>query len=752
MRVETLRVTERARISSTTAGQGNGGSINIRAGEVELREFSSGIFAETGFRDTGSAGNIDLHADRLQVTEGARISSTTVSQGNGGSINIQVNEVELSGFSGGILAETASAGNAGPITLQVSETLRITEDAEISTTTFGQGNGASIVIQANNIELSGFSAGILAETKSRATGNAGDIDLQVTETLRVTEGAEINNTTSGQGDGGNIVIRANDVELSGLTSGIFAETSSGPDRTAGSIDLQVAETLKVTERAQISSTTSGQADGGRINIRANDVELSGFRSGVLAETINGTGNGGLINLQAETLQATEAAQISSATFGQGNSGNVVIDVDSLGLETGAQISSATFGQGNGGNVVIDVDNLSLETGAQISSAAFRQGDGGSLQIRANEIALTGISEFSTRSGIITSTRPGSEGAAGRIDLQVDTLQVTEGAQISSATAGQGDGNSVSIRANAIEVSGVALSNQLLPSEIVASAEPGSGGSAGSIDITVEDLQVTDTGRISVNDLGGGNASDLNIVANLNIMADRVLLTDNGVLTAEVTAGDQGNIVLLADSFLLMRRGALISANATNQATGGNITIEAPVILGLENSDIVANAVEGDGGRINISTQALLGLQFRDFRTPESDITASSQFGLDGIVQIETPDIDPNQGLVELPSALNDPSNQIATGCLTEADNTFIVTGRSGLSDAPGALNSSAVWEDWRPLETEESITATTVPETVTYIPLREATDIVTHVSGQVELVASNEAYISVPEESCGIEN
>ncbi|WP_292768319.1 hypothetical protein [Nostoc sp. NOS(2021)] len=38
------------------------------------------------------------------------------------------------------------------------------------------------------------------------------------------------------------------------------------------------------------------------------------------------------------------------------------------------------------------------------------------------------------------------------------------------------------------------------------------------------------------------------------------------------------------------------------SNSGNITIDSPIILGLEDSDIIANAVNGKSGNINITTQ------------------------------------------------------------------------------------------------------------------------------------------------------
>lgn len=92
----------------------------------------------------------------------------------------------------------------------------------------------------------------------------------------------------------------------------------------------------------------------------------------------------------------------------------------------------------------------------------------------------------------------------------------------------------------------------------------------------------------------------------------------------------------------------------------------------------------------ITADAIFGTQFRDQPTPESDITAtgaSPEFG--GTVQIDTADVDPSQGLVELPENLADASDQIAQNpCQKGSGSEFIVTGRGGLPSSPNDNFSS----------------------------------------------------------------
>ena len=86
-------------------------------------------------------------------------------------------------------------------------------------------------------------------------------------------------------------------------------------------------------------------------------------------------------------------------------------------------------------------------------------------------------------------------------------------------------------------------------------------------------------------------------------------------------------------------------------------------------------MDGNGGNIDITTQGIFGLEFSEQLTSENDITASSEFGINGIVKINNVNIDPSFGLVELPTQLKDSSQQISQGCFSNIGSTFVATGR-----------------------------------------------------------------------------
>ena len=149
------------------------------------------------------------------------------------------------------------------------------------------------------------------------------------------------------------------------------------------------------------------------------------------------------------------------------------------------------------------------------------------------------------------------------------------------------------------------------------------------------------------------------------------------------SGSEGNISLTSQDVVL-RRNSRITTNVDN-GTGGNINIDTDVLALLENSEIVAQVIEGRGGNINITTQGLFGLKFREQLTDKSDITASSEFGINGTVQINNVGIEPSSGLVELPELINT-DVVIANSCVARSnqqDSTFYITGKAGFPYVPG---------------------------------------------------------------------
>ena len=121
--------------------------------------------------------------------------------------------------------------------------------------------------------------------------------------------------------------------------------------------------------------------------------------------------------------------------------------------------------------------------------------------------------------------------------------------------------------------------------------------------------------------------------------------------------------------------------------GGNISIDTQVLAALQNSDITANSEGSFGGKEAINAKGILGTQYREFLTTESDITATSGKGAEfnGVVDINTITINPNFGLAELSTGLTDSSQKIVAGCSANRASNFTAIGRGGLSENPSQL-------------------------------------------------------------------
>jgi large exoprotein involved in heme utilization and adhesion len=205
---------------------------------------------------------------------------------------------------------------------------------------------------------------------------------------------------------------------------------------------------------------------------------------------------------------------------------------------------------------------------------------------------------------------------------------------------------------------------------------------------------------------------------------------------------KSNTVILRDT------GKIYTASL-GSGNGGNISITTNSIVGINNSDIIASAISGRGGKINITTSGIFGLQYRTLLTPENDITASSQFGVSGTVQVNTIGINPANALNELPSEITDSSRQIADRCGAAKTSSFIATGRGGMPQGPRKKKGSdRTWNDLRTNAVQASSIFTPIAQNISQ-PIVEASAFQIDESGSIALVAPNPISAQTAE-TCGM--
>nr|WP_306469527.1 filamentous hemagglutinin N-terminal domain-containing protein [Oscillatoria laete-virens] len=696
-----------------------GGNLTAPSGRVELSSVqnSSSIsinstengftlgyeqvptFADIRLSDAASidvsgegAGEIQVQGRQVLLEDGSTLLAVTEGSLPGGSIAVNASEsLELlgiteAGFRSSVRSQTQAEGKAGD--LQINTRQLLLEGGEISASTFSAGNAGSIEILASesieviNLETDDFFvAGIAAIANPGSTGNAGNIFLE-TGRLRVQDGAQISSATFAEGRGGDLTVRATqsvelvDASVEGFGSSLATQTQ-GSGR-GGNLFVETGQ-LSISGGAVISTSTLDAGDAGDILIQARDfVEVSGsfesFFSGIYAQV---------------DFQETESGEVIPAT-------------------------------GNGGNLTIETPFLNVRDGGFISAASLSEGRGGRLSIAANRVEVSGTTFDGFPSGITTATTGSQE--AGDLIINTEQLIIQGGAGISASTFGDGRGGNLEVTASEVEVVGT---GELLPSRLTARTQ--GRGNAGDLRITAERLNVEAGAEVNVSSTLPEDADiaieELGNAGNLEARVENVQLDAGGVLTAETESGQGGNIFLFSRDLRLLNNSRISTTAGTQDrpGDGGNITIRTDTIVGLGNSDISANAFNGSGGVIDIETEGIFGIEERSRQDLEAiegpdltgfdpsdlssnDITAISRTDptLSGTIAIQTPDIDPTSGLVELEDQPIDAAINLDP-CTEGAETELINTGRGGLPPTPNdAFTGQAVWEDWRNLEVEEN--------------------------------------------------
>jgi filamentous hemagglutinin family protein len=652
---------------------------------------------------SSNGGNINIATPRLAVKDGARIQAISLGKGKGGDISIDANSVAIEGYL------PIVTGNTDVTTSANSQIISINND---------RGRGGNISISTKKLSLlNGGQIGTVVNTN--ATGKSGKIDISATEEILATGTNSLVPTLSSSI--ANLVLGAGDGEDISITT----------DR------------LKVLHGAFMGSDTRGTGKGGNLKIQAN--EIIGFGSSLVTPFQSGQGimsvthsfgDAGNIEILTKTLNFADGVEVSShvlyskqlgserLTPAMGNAGKVTVNAsESIELQgyhpkypdLPTFIGSTTFGIGKAGDVRVSTRSLKIKDGASILSGVLTNipsasikdtetklgnGKGGNINVKATDIQIVGINPNTFSPSNITAYTFGA-GDAGNLKISTSQLHIKDGGQVASSTFSRGNAGKLTIDAEDILVSG--FDSQVIPTNISSSAlilsptfrqvyflPPFPTGNTGELNINTDRLTIEKGGTVNVKHQGTGDAGKLNLRVN------SILLKDKGEIAASTASGKGGNINLKAGNLLMLENSSQISATTEGNGKGGNININSPLIVAIDNSDIIANAFEGMGGNIQITTQGIFGLEFSSQLSNNSDINASSQFGIDGAVQIEQLDLQPNTELLELPNETIAPNQKIATGCRSNRENYFRAIGKEGIPEDPAVnLRSQTVWQDLR---------------------------------------------------------
>ncbi|HEY9621060.1 MAG TPA: filamentous hemagglutinin N-terminal domain-containing protein, partial [Crinalium sp.] len=640
---------------------GNGGNINLTTrGNIAVLNLSS----RTDSVDRpANAGAITLTTQNgnIEIDPTGYVTATSVSSassaGNGGAISfiapngrIIASKLYSYSISNAVLppnmpTNVVTTAQGGAIYLRSRDDLAV---PSLNTTgRFGSGNitiisDGTVFAQTTDVTNIGTPFFVSSVVTSDTFGPGRGGDIQVTaRNISVTNGSQFTASTHSSGQGGTITFNASDtVELantlppgelpsivwglSGVSrvptgtylggyivsgnplifdlaegdvypSGVFTQTTVGTTGSAGDIRINAGR-LIIRDGAAIAATTFGQGNAGNIslNIR-NDTQIANNGSILSGVAPGARGDSGAIAVETGALSIREGGFIQTQTLGRGNAGSISVRANGAialsGLNSAISSQVLNGAIGNGGALNVRAGSLTLTDAAQISAATRGQGNAGRITAQIDQAV-----SLSNRAGIFSSVDRGAIGNGNTIDIQADTMTLNTGAQVVAATSGTGDTGSIVLQTRgAISLSGA--------STISGTVNAGAIGNGNQINLQASELLLSDRAQISASTAGQGDAGSISITANA------VTATQGGqIRSATSSSGNAQSIALrVRDRTTLNGDNTGLFANTTPTSTGqgGNIAITTGQFNIWNRAQVAVNSAgTGQAGTVAVNANAV----------------------------------------------------------------------------------------------------------------------------------------------------
>ena len=318
-------------------------SIDIIGSAPENSVFFSSIFSLASGGSSGFAGDVNISTERLTILDGGILAASTFGSGPAGNLNVNATDsVELIGVDpvfdspSDLTVATGRNGNAGNMTLTTAR-LVISDGARISASSVDNGDAGTVTIKASeSIDVNGGSIrssvglattvqNVLGTGSETPMGIAGNVTIQ-TPVLNVRDEGTITVQNDGSSNAGALSIDVGSLRIDS-EGAIAAATESGE---GGNITLQVEGALIMRHGGQISAEADGTGNGGNLTVNTNTLALL-ENSNMTANAVRGLG--GNITIATRGLFVSPDSSITaSSQFGV--SGTVTINNPDLDPSSG----------------------------------------------------------------------------------------------------------------------------------------------------------------------------------------------------------------------------------------------------------------------------------------------------------------------------------------------------------------------------------------------------------------------------------
>ena len=632
-------------------------------------------------RVTWSAGKSFWDASRQEIPTWPAVSDLREISAIAGPVTLNPekarNGLRLSGFAG-VITERFGPGEASDINVS-AETVEFRNGSLIANVNYYDGSGGSITVNADQLVLDGegdpggFGGITAASFFSPVFGNpdipppfdpanpeltyadAGSITINATGDggLTVRGGASINGESRSFGQGADITINASDIFLArdGMPFGSIASQSAYAG-DAGYIQIHATGDIQMQEGFEISGSTAGTGNAGTVTVVSdNAIDISGENSGIASATVDPPPEVEDSLAQLFGLPDFDTLVALLMDFGLVDAEADMFDVlGALQMLGFIDLGDPDPTAGDAGGVSVTANSLTMSGLGRITSSTTHDGAGGPVNIDVGSLTVLDGAEIRSRSGlvsVITDELEAGSGNGGVINIDVDGK---------ATISGQGDDGSPS-----------SISTSTLGE-----------GNGGNIILTANNVNLNNGGTISASSTGTGLAGDI------FINAGKKFESEGGRVTTQATVSDGGNIRLTAKDMVNLDKAEITTSVESGLGGGGNIDIDPDFVI-LNQSKILANAFGGPGGNINIVAGNFIV-------SPDSVIDASSERGIDGTVNISSPDEEVSEDLAVLPENFLDVTGLISERCgATAGASSLVDAGPGGMAvDPDGYLPSFAL--------------------------------------------------------------
>jgi filamentous hemagglutinin family protein len=230
-------------IGTNTIGPGHGGTIDVEAGRLELRD---GYITSDTF-GAGDAGTVRVRTGALAIRDNGRISSRTKASGAAGMVSVTADTIKLP-KRGTISSATDGPGAAGEVSVTAARAMTVADGSSVTTSSSGSGPAGNVSIQASRLVVRDG-----GEIGSSGLGSGAAGNVQVGADTLLVEKAGIRTKGTGS-EGGRIATAASD--LISLTDAEV--TSSGIEPAAGASVITLRAPLIVVDGSRVTALTNGQ--------------------------------------------------------------------------------------------------------------------------------------------------------------------------------------------------------------------------------------------------------------------------------------------------------------------------------------------------------------------------------------------------------------------------------------------------------------------------------------------------------------